>query len=101
MTQSDHSATDSSKQDDNTQMLVNRLRKNLRNIGKWARQQNISCYRLYDNDLPEYAFAIDVYEDKVYMAEYQAPAHIPAANVEERQAQTLAAVGEVLPLPPT
>jgi len=101
MTQSDHSATDSSKQDDNTQMLVNRLRKNLRNIGKWARQQNISCYRLYDNDLPEYAFAIDVYEDKVYMAEYQAPAHIPAAKVEERQAQTLAAVREVLQLPPT
>jgi len=56
-------------QDENTQMLVNRLRKNLRNVGKWARQQNISCYRLYDNDLPEYAFAIDVYDDKVYMAE--------------------------------
>ena len=87
-------------QDENTQMLVNRLRKNLRNVGKWARQQNISCYRLYDNDLPEYAFAIDVYDDKVYMAEYQAPSHIPAEKVEERQAQTLAAVREVLQIPP-
>ena len=92
--------TPATPQDENTQMLVNRLRKNLRNVGKWARQQNISCYRLYDNDLPEYAFAIDVYDDKVYMAEYQAPAHIPAEKVEERQAQTLAAVREVLQIPP-
>lgn len=84
---------------DGYQMLVNRLRKNLRNVGKWARQRGIQCYRLYDADLPEYAFAIDVYGDKVSMAEYQAPAQIPAARVQERQAQALAAVAEVMQIP--
>ena len=86
--------------DDGHVMLANRLRKNLRNISKWARQRDIQCYRLYDNDLPEYAFAIDVYGDKVSMAEYQAPAQIPAAKVQERQQQALRAVSEVLQIGP-
>lgn len=89
---------------ESTNILINRLRKNLRIVGKWARQQQIQCYRLYDNDLPEYAFAIDVYQDemeglKVSMAEYQAPSHIPAEKVQQRQAQALAAVAEVLQIP--
>ena len=54
-------------------MLANRLRKNQRVLGKWARQQNIECFRVYDRDLPEYAFAIDCYGEYVQMAEYQAP----------------------------
>ena len=86
--------------DDGTVMLANRLRKNLRNISKWARQRDIQCYRLYDNDLPEYAFAIDVYGDRVSMAEYQAPAKIAAVKVLERQQQALKAVAEVLQIAP-
>ena len=85
--------------DPGTTMLANRLRKNQRNLAKWCRQQGIGCYRLYDNDLPEYAFAIDVYGDRVYMAEYQAPASIPEATVQARQAQAVAAVQLVLQLP--
>ncbi len=37
--------------------LINRLQKNLRHLGRWARRQGVSCYRLYDADLPEYAAA--------------------------------------------
>ena len=85
--------------DPGTLMLENRLRKNLRNLSKWARQRGIHCYRLYDKDLPEYAFAIDVYGDRVYMAEYQAPASIPEAKVLERQAQALLAVQRALQKP--
>ncbi|MBT6148123.1 MAG: bifunctional 23S rRNA (guanine(2069)-N(7))-methyltransferase RlmK/23S rRNA (guanine(2445)-N(2))-methyltransferase RlmL, partial [Gemmatimonadetes bacterium] len=44
------------------QMLANRLRKNLKMVGKWAKRKGITCYRLYDADLPEYALAIDLYE---------------------------------------
>jgi 23S rRNA (guanine2445-N2)-methyltransferase / 23S rRNA (guanine2069-N7)-methyltransferase len=40
--------------------LSNRLQKNLRVLGKWAQQQGVSCYRLYDADLPEFAFAVDI-----------------------------------------
>ncbi|MEX0965371.1 MAG: bifunctional 23S rRNA (guanine(2069)-N(7))-methyltransferase RlmK/23S rRNA (guanine(2445)-N(2))-methyltransferase RlmL [Pseudohongiellaceae bacterium] len=83
---------------DGTEMLINRLRKNQRVIGKWARQQQIECYRLYDRDLPEYAFAIDCYGRHVQMAEYQAPASIEEVKVAARREQAIAAVQEVLGL---
>src|SRR5690606_21060806 len=37
------------------QMLVNRLQKNFKQLEKWAKKNDISCYRLYDADMPEYA----------------------------------------------
>ena len=80
-------------------MLENRLRKNLRKLSKWTRQQNIECYRLYDSDLPEYAFAIDCYGQAVHMAEYHAPASIPQAKVEARREEALSAVSAVLEIP--
>jgi 23S rRNA (guanine2445-N2)-methyltransferase / 23S rRNA (guanine2069-N7)-methyltransferase len=44
------------------EMFANRLRKDLQHFGRWARRQEISCYRLYDADLHEYNLAIDIYE---------------------------------------
>lgn len=44
---------------------ANRLRKNLKKFEKWARQEGIECYRLYDADLPEYNVAVDRYADWV------------------------------------
>ena len=43
------------------QMFANRLAKNLKKQQAWAERSGVSCYRLYDADMPEYAFAIDVY----------------------------------------
>lgn len=82
--------------DNGTEMLINRLRKNQRVLGKWARQQDIHCYRLYDRDLPEYAFAIDRYGEYVQMAEYQAPASIDEGKVAARREQAITAVQEAL-----
>lgn len=45
--------------------FANRLRKNLKKLDKWAKQQGIECYRLYDADLPEYNVAVDRYGSKV------------------------------------
>ncbi|HXB08052.1 MAG TPA: class I SAM-dependent methyltransferase [Puia sp.] len=53
------------------QMFRNRLSKDIRHVGKLARRQEISCYRIYDHDLPEFPFCIERYEDKLYLAEYQ------------------------------
>ena len=53
------------------QMFRNRLLKMFRHTGKLAKRQGISCYRIYDHDLPEFPFCIELYEDKVYLAEYQ------------------------------
>jgi len=53
------------------QMFRNRLLKMFRHTGKLAKRQGITCYRIYDHDLPEFPFCIELYEDKVYLAEYQ------------------------------
>lgn len=53
------------------QMFRNRLLKMFRHASRLARRQGISCYRVYDHDLPEFPFCIEIYEDKVYLAEYQ------------------------------
>ncbi len=46
---------------DGVEMFANRLRKNLRHFGKWARRQGIDCFRVYDADLPDFPFAVDIY----------------------------------------
>jgi 23S rRNA (cytosine1962-C5)-methyltransferase len=52
------------------QMFGNRLQKVYKHKSKLAKRQNISCYRVYDHDLPEFPFCIELYEDKIYLAEY-------------------------------
>lgn len=52
-------------------MFENRLTKVFRHIGKQAKRMGVSCYRVYDHDLPEFPFCIEVYEDKLYVAEYE------------------------------
>ncbi|MGZ8538254.1 MAG: class I SAM-dependent methyltransferase [Flavisolibacter sp.] len=52
-------------------MFSNRLEKQYRHMGKQARKQGIGCFRVYDHDLPEFPFMIEVYEDKLYVAEYK------------------------------
>lgn len=52
-------------------MFRNRLVKVFRHLGKQAKRMNITCYRLYDHDLPEFPFCIEIYEDKLYIAEYK------------------------------
>ena len=77
-------------------MLRNRLKKNLKTIGQWARKQGIGCYRLYDADMPEYALAIDVYEGRVHVQEYAAPKSVDERAARERLAEALAVIPEVL-----
>lgn len=74
-------------------MFVNRLRKNLKHLQRWAKVNKISCYRLYDADLPEYAVAIDYYEKFLHVQEYQAPKTIDPAKAQAR----LLAIKKVLP----
>src|SRR6476659_9955786 len=53
------------------QMFQNRLLKVFKHRSKQAKQRNISCYRIYDHDLPEFPFCIEIYQDKLYVAEYK------------------------------
>ena len=85
---------------DGAQMFANRLRKNLRTTGKWAKQQGIQCYRLYDADLPEYAVAIDVYGERVHVSEYAPPKKIDPEVAQQRVDEVIAVIPEVLSVSP-
>lgn len=50
--------------------FANRLAKMYKHTGKWARRQGITCYRVYDNDIPGTPLAVDIYENIVHVAEY-------------------------------
>ncbi len=80
--------------------FINRLRKNLRHLGRWAEREGVSCYRLYDADLPEYAVAVDRYEQWLHVQEYAPPATVDPARARERLEQVLAVLPAVLELPP-
>ena len=49
------------------EMLSNRIRKNARHLSKWGRRRGISCYRLYDRDIPEFPLVVDYYEGRVHL----------------------------------
>ncbi len=74
--------------DPHLQALANRLQKNFKHLKKWREREGVSCYRLYDADIPEYAAAIDVYGsaegDLFHLQEYQAPQSIPPEVAAKR-----------------
>ncbi len=80
------------------QMFGNRIGKNLKQLAKWAEREAVSCYRLYDADMPEYSFAIDRYAEAdtarvwLYVQEYAAPRTIEPEAVQRRRAEALAAL---------
>ena len=92
-------------------MVANRLRKNLRKFKTWREREGVSCYRVYDADLPEYAAAIDVYIQSeaditaegtplwLHVQEYAAPAEIPEAVTRRRFGDVLSAARDVFRIP--
>ncbi|HEY3486795.1 MAG TPA: bifunctional 23S rRNA (guanine(2069)-N(7))-methyltransferase RlmK/23S rRNA (guanine(2445)-N(2))-methyltransferase RlmL [Gammaproteobacteria bacterium] len=106
------------------EMFENRLQKNLKHLGRWARRQKVNCYRLYDADLPDYNLAIDVYETAedskkgplaktpgreevkekikrfVHVQEYQAPDTVDERKALTRWREALDAIPRLLEIPP-
>jgi len=83
-------------QDTAVQMFINRLKKNLKHKKRWAHRESITCYRVYDADLPEYAVSIDFYEHFVLVQEYQAPQSIAKDKALQRLQSVLAVLPDVL-----
>lgn len=79
-------------------MFENRLRKNVRHLRKWARARGLTAFRVYDRDVPEYTYAVDLYGDRVHLVEY--PRRRALKSLEEQRAEVLAAVTAVLEVPP-
>jgi len=91
-----------------TEQFVARLKKVVRERRKWAKREGVSCYRLYDSDLPDYAVAIDRYEglqnsvERVYysVAEYKAPKEIDETKALRRYNDVLTVLPAVLGVEP-
>ena len=56
-------------------MLANRVRKNARHLGKWARREAVTCWRVYDRDIPELPITVDSYEGALVINDYRAFSH--------------------------
>jgi 23S rRNA (guanine2445-N2)-methyltransferase / 23S rRNA (guanine2069-N7)-methyltransferase len=91
-------------------MLANRLRKNVKTLGAWARRAEVACYRVYDADMPEYSFSIDLYQTRVapdpadaqrwvYLQEYAPPATVDVAKARARREEAYSVIPEVLGVP--
>ena len=87
--------------------FANRLKKNARLRRKWAKREDVSCYRVYDADLPDYSAAIDLYVGTeqtpgrwLVIAEYAAPKSVDAAMAQARMLDILAIAPRVLDVAP-
>jgi 23S rRNA (guanine2445-N2)-methyltransferase / 23S rRNA (guanine2069-N7)-methyltransferase len=92
------------------EMFANRLRKNLKALGAWAKRDEVACYRVYDADMPEYAFSIDLYQASVapdaddarrwlYLQEYAPPSTVDPAKARARREEAYSVIPEVLGIP--
>ncbi len=84
----------------NAEMFANRLMKNVKNLKNWVKREEVSCYRIYDADLPDYAVAVDFYEGKwLHVQEYQAPFEIDPKKAKQRLNEVLAVLHRELQIP--
>jgi 23S rRNA (guanine2445-N2)-methyltransferase / 23S rRNA (guanine2069-N7)-methyltransferase len=85
------------------QMFANRLAKNLDRASAWAKREGVSCFRAYDADMPEYAFAIDLYQSDpagsagrwLYVQEYAPPATVDKDRARARREEAISVLTEV------
>ena len=77
-------------------MFRNRLEKVYRHLGKQAKRRRITCYRLYDHDLPEFPFCMEVYEHNIYVAEYKRRHGMDEDEHDEWIRQSIAVICEIL-----
>jgi len=76
--------------------FINRLNKRRKHLAKWAKRKGVSCYRVYDADLPDYNVAIDTYENKwIMVSEYAPPKEIDSESADKRIKDILTVLPEV------
>jgi 23S rRNA (cytosine1962-C5)-methyltransferase len=80
--------------------FANRVRKNARHWGKWARRRGIQCYRVYDRDIPEFALALDLYGEHAHLQEYERSSAEESAERAEWRTQLHKAAAEGLDIAP-
>ncbi|MFP4475819.1 MAG: bifunctional 23S rRNA (guanine(2069)-N(7))-methyltransferase RlmK/23S rRNA (guanine(2445)-N(2))-methyltransferase RlmL [Desulfatibacillaceae bacterium] len=85
-------------------MFANRLGKNLKSLGKWARKNDVCCFRAYDADMPEYNVSVDVFTGEsggrwAHVREYPPPVNMDPLATGSRLVASLGALPGVLDIP--
>ena len=75
--------------------FANRLGKNIKHLMKWAKRNNIEAWRIYDRDIPQFPFAVDVYGDHIHLQEYDTGWLMQPEEYEAWLADVLEAIGFV------
>ena len=63
----------SAKSQEQATLFAARLRKRAKHLRRWPTKRGITCYRLYERDVPEIPLVVDVYEDAIHITEYDRP----------------------------
>ena len=88
------------KPSEKAQMFANRVRKNKKKWGKWAKRSGIECYRIYDADIPEYNVAVDRYQTKAVVHIFQKERDANDDRAKQRVQDVLMTLPEALGIDP-
>lgn len=77
----------------------NRLRKNAKQRFGWAKREQVTAFRLYDLDMPEWPFAVDWYSGFAHVMEYPRRKQIRDGSIDEARAEVVRATAAALELP--
>ena len=75
--------------------LANRLKKNLKGLSKWLRNEAVYAYRIYDADIPEYNMALDWYNGHLHVQEYAPPKTVDAEKAKQRLDDALSTISSL------
>ena len=81
---------------DESRGFARRLRSNAKRLRPWAAREQLTCFRLYDADIPLYNVAVDWYDGRVRVEEYARPPKVAEADADRRLRDALLVVSEVL-----
>ena len=68
------------KAKEQAELFRSRLKKRVRHLRRWPTRQGITCFRLYERDIPEIPLIVDCYEDHLHITEYERPHDRDAAQ---------------------
>ena len=86
---------------DGSMAFANRLKKNKQALKSWLKKEGVSCYRLYDADIPEYNVAVDVYNEHLVIYEYAPPKTIDEVTAEKRLQDVIYLSAQTLDIAPS
>ena len=88
------------KDQEQAELFATRLKKRARHLRRWPTKRGITCYRLYERDVPEIPLVVDRYEDWLHIVEFERPHDRDLARHTAWLEMMATKAGETLDCPP-